>query len=53
MSKAAKGLGEVDLILKGVPLWVRCYQIALRATEKSLCGRKSQLMGRDFTAVLF
>ena len=51
--KAVAGLRRLAPVLKGILSWVKCYQITLPATEKSVCERKSQLMQPNFMVVLF
>ena len=51
IDKGAAGLRGLTPILKEVLLWVKCYQIALHATEKSFVKRVNGCS--DFTVVLF
>ena len=51
--KAVAGLRRLTPILKEILSWVKCYQVTLPATEKSVCERKSQLMQPNFMVVLF
>ena len=51
--KAVAGLRRLTPILKGILSQVKCYQITLPATEKSVCESKSQLRQPNFMVVLF
>ena len=50
--KQRQGLRRLTPILKGVLLWVKCYQTALHATEK-LFGNKESIYVAKVLVVLF
>ena len=50
--ESVAGLGRWTPILKGVLLWVKCYQTTLHATEKSFMKVKVNLCGKFCCLIL-
>ena len=46
VDKAATGFERIDSTLEEIMLWVKCYQTALQATEKSIIKGKVNHCGK-------